>query len=92
MPFAMASWTADSTPARDPLAKHEPDIHSAVTTEAATAEWEFVTGSADDTLHVAFVDHAGQQYTLLRDNADTLLIFDEHEWACFVDGVKNNEF
>lgn len=39
-------------------------------------------------IEVAF---AGE-WTLLRTSGDLISVFDEHEWACFLDGVKKGEF
>ena len=37
----------------------------------------------------------GQGWVLLRvagDPAGRILVYDHHEWDCFLDGVKNGEF
>ncbi|WP_433465976.1 DUF397 domain-containing protein [Spirillospora sp. CA-128828] len=39
-------------------------------------------------IEVAFVG----EWTLLRTSGDLISVFDEHEWACFLDGVKKGEF
>jgi hypothetical protein len=55
-------------------------------------------GSEDDagTLEVAMArTDAGSTLVLLRvagDPAGRVLVYDEHEWDCFLDGVRNGEF
>ncbi|MEV3920993.1 DUF397 domain-containing protein [Actinomadura coerulea] len=39
-------------------------------------------------IEVAF---AGE-WTLLRTSGELISVFDEHEWACFLDGVRKGEF
>ena len=39
-------------------------------------------------IEVAFVG----AWTLLRTSGDLISVFDEHEWACFLDGVRKGEF
>ncbi|MGH3622862.1 MAG: DUF397 domain-containing protein [Sciscionella sp.] len=77
---------------RDPHAKHDPEIRAALHAQVDTVPWTTVTGPDGDSLHAAFVEHDGQRYTLLRDEHGTLLVYDEHEWACFLDGVRHDEF
>ncbi|WP_067798431.1 DUF397 domain-containing protein [Actinomadura formosensis] len=45
-------------------------------------------GAVEGAVEVAFVG----QWTLLRTSGDLISVFDEHEWACFLDGVKKGEF
>jgi Domain of unknown function (DUF397) len=48
------------------------------------------------TLEVAMTRAAdGSTWVLLRvadDPAGRVLVYDEHEWDCFLDGVRNGEF
>ncbi|WP_433228696.1 DUF397 domain-containing protein [Actinomadura formosensis] len=46
------------------------------------------SASGEGAVEVAFVG----QWTLLRTSGDLISVFDEHEWACFLDGVKKGEF
>ena len=39
-------------------------------------------------IEVAFVG----EWTLLRTSGELISVFDEHEWACFLDGVRKGEF
>ncbi|MEU5995713.1 hypothetical protein ABZ806_42625 [Spirillospora sp. NPDC047418] len=39
-------------------------------------------------IEVAFVG----EWTLLRTSGQLISVFDEHEWACFLDGVRKGEF
>ncbi|RFS82191.1 DUF397 domain-containing protein [Actinomadura spongiicola] len=51
-------------------------------------EWKR-SGTGESAVEVAFVG----AWTLLRTTGgDLVSVFDEHEWACFLDGVKNGEF
>ena len=46
-------------------------------------------------IEVAFVDALGERWVLLRvagDGAGRVLVYDRHEWECFVDGAKKGEF
>lgn len=46
------------------------------------------SGTDEDAIEVAFVG----EWTLLRTTGDLISVFDEHEWSCFLDGVKKGEF
>jgi Domain of unknown function (DUF397) len=46
-------------------------------------------------IEVAFTHAGGQPWVLMRvagDDAGRVLVYDRHEWECFVDGAKNGEF
>lgn len=46
-------------------------------------------------IEVAFTRALGQPWVLMRvagDRAGRVLVYDRHEWECFVDGAKNGEF
>ncbi|MFA1548968.1 DUF397 domain-containing protein [Actinomadura chokoriensis] len=44
--------------------------------------------SDEGAIEVAFVG----EWTLLRTSGELISVFDEHEWACFLDGAKKGEF
>ncbi|HYT91936.1 MAG TPA: DUF397 domain-containing protein [Gemmataceae bacterium] len=46
-------------------------------------------------IEVAFADARDQQWVLMRvadDPGRRVLVYDRHEWECFVDGAKKGEF
>jgi hypothetical protein len=46
-------------------------------------------------IEVAFVDARGERWVLMRvagDEAGRVLVYDRHEWECFLDGARNGEF
>jgi hypothetical protein len=46
-------------------------------------------------IEVAFVDARGERWVLMRvagDEARRVLVYDRHEWECFVDGARKGEF
>ena len=69
------------------MAKPTPDLLN-----LTSAEWSTISGPAGDKLFVSFVDHEKEHYTLLRDESNTILIYDQREWSAFIDGVVNGEF
>ncbi|MGH3398421.1 MAG: DUF397 domain-containing protein [Streptosporangiaceae bacterium] len=57
-------------------------------------EWQR-SGSGDGMIEVALVDAADSDWVLMRvsgDEADRVLVYDRHEWECFLDGVRHGEF
>lgn len=58
------------------------------------------SGRGDGTIEIAFVTArlcgaADQDWVLMRvadDPAGRVLVYDQFEWECFVDGAKNGEF
>jgi hypothetical protein len=46
------------------------------------------SGADEGAIEVAFVG----EWTLLRTSGELVSVFDENEWACFLDGVKKGEF
>lgn len=54
-------------------------------------QWESF-GEPGESFHIALVPYAGHRYTILKDDHDHVLVYDEHEWSCFKDGVKSGEF
>jgi Domain of unknown function (DUF397) len=63
-------------------------------------DWQRSGGGAGS-IEIAFVGFggaaapAGDEWVLMRvadDPAQRVLVYDRHEWECFLDGVKNGEF
>ncbi len=56
------------------------------------------SGTGADAIEVAFVREATQvsgEWVLMRvaaDPAGRVLVFDRHEWECFLDGARKGEF
>ena len=53
------------------------------------------SGTGPGTVEVAFADALGQRWVLVRVTADPtgrVLVYDQHEWECFLDGAKRGEF
>jgi hypothetical protein len=59
------------------------------------------SGGGSGSIEIAFVGFggaaapAGGEWVLMRvadDPAERVLVYDRHEWECFLDGVKNGEF
>jgi hypothetical protein len=64
--------------------------------DLATLPWQR-SGTGDGSLEVAFLDDQSQPggWILMRVAGDPdkrTLIYDRHEWVCFLDGVRNGEF
>jgi hypothetical protein len=65
--------------------------------DVAAQHWRR-SGAGDGTIEVAMVTGAGPlggDWVLMRvagDPAGRVLVFDGHEWECFLDGVRNGEF
>ncbi|TDB92788.1 DUF397 domain-containing protein [Actinomadura sp. 7K534] len=55
--------------------------------DPAALDWKR-SGTDEGSIEVAFVN----EWILLRTSGELISVFDEHEWACFLDGVKNGEF
>jgi hypothetical protein len=57
-------------------------------------EWQR-SGSGDGMIEVALVGAADSDWVLMRvsgDEAGRVLVYDRHEWECFLDGVRHGEF
>ena len=60
-------------------------------------DWER-SGDGDGAVEVAFVGGPGPasvQWVLMRvagDEDGRVLVYDQNEWECFLDGVRNGEF
>ncbi len=58
------------------------------------------SGSGDGAIEVAFVRRGSSppdraEWVLMRVTGDPdrrVLVFDQHEWECFLDGARNGEF
>jgi Domain of unknown function (DUF397) len=54
------------------------------------------SGHGDGAIEVAFSQGPdGSQWVLMRmagDPGQRVLVFDRHEWECFLDGARNGEF
>jgi hypothetical protein len=53
------------------------------------------SGEGAGAIEVAFVEALGQLWVLVRiadDPTGLVLVYDRHEWECFVDGAKGGEF
>lgn len=65
--------------------------------DVAAQRWQR-SGEGDGTIEVAMVTGAGRpgvEWVLMRvagDPAGRVLVYDRHEWECFLDGVRNGEF
>jgi hypothetical protein len=65
--------------------------------DVAAQRWQRC-GAGDGTIEVAMVTGPGQpgtDWVLMRvagDLAGRVLVYDRHEWECFLDGVRNGEF
>lgn len=65
--------------------------------DVAVQRWQR-SGEGDGTIEVAMVTGSGQpgaDWVLMRvagDPAGRVLVYDRHEWECFLDGVRNGEF
>jgi hypothetical protein len=65
--------------------------------DVAAQHWQ-QSGEGDGTIEVAMVTGSGRpgvDWVLMRvagDPAGRVLVYDRHEWECFLDGVRNGEF
>jgi hypothetical protein len=53
------------------------------------------SGAEEGTFEVAFVEALDQRWVLIRvagDPARRVLVYDQYEWECFIDGAKKGEF
>ena len=55
------------------------------------------SGDGDGSIEIAFVARAGgaAEWVLMRVTGDPdgrILVYDRHEWECFLDGVRGGEF
>lgn len=57
-------------------------------------EWRR-SGAGDGMIEVALVGEESAEWVLMRvsgDQAGRVLVYDRHEWECFLDGARNGEF
>jgi hypothetical protein len=64
--------------------------------DVAAQRWQR-SGEGDGTIEVAVVSgqHGAGDWVLMRvagDPQGRVLVYDRHEWECFLDGVRNGEF
>ncbi len=60
-----------------------------------TAQRWQAAGRGDGAVEIAFVGGPQPQWVLLRvagDPGGRVLVYDRHEWDCFLDGVRHGEF
>jgi hypothetical protein len=69
------------------------DAH-ALGVDVAALAWRR-SSDGPDAIEVAFLDAHGERWVLMRvadDDAGRVLVYDRHEWECFVEGARNGEF
>jgi hypothetical protein len=64
--------------------------------DVAAQDWQR-SGSGDGVIEVALVGAgpSGGDWVLMRvsgDDTGRVLVYDRHEWECFLDGVRRGEF
>lgn len=60
-----------------------------------TAQTWHRSGSGTGSVEVAFAEALGARWALVRvagDPSGRVLVYDKHEWDCFLDGVRKGEF
>jgi hypothetical protein len=80
---------------RDPAAEGKPTVE-ALGIDPGGVDWQR-SGDGEGSIEIAFVDDAGQPggWVLMRvagDPDQRVLVYDRHEWVCFLDGVRKGEF
>jgi Domain of unknown function (DUF397) len=74
----------------------KPSAHS-LAIDVDAQEWQR-SGDEADAIEIAIVDGiagGGTQWVLMRvagDPAGRVLVYDRHEWECFLDGAREGEF
>lgn len=61
----------------------------------AEAQTWMRSGTGDGSVEVAFAEALGSRWALVRvagDPEGRVLVYDKHEWDCFLDGVHKGEF
>lgn len=64
---------------------------------AAALSWQR-SGDGEDAIEIAFApgpDGTQGEWVLMRvagDPTERILVYDRHEWECFLDGVRKGEF
>jgi hypothetical protein len=62
--------------------------------DLAAQQWRH-SGGAGSAIEVAFVEAKGQPWVLMRVSGEPtgrVLVYDQYEWECFLDGAKKGEF
>jgi hypothetical protein len=62
--------------------------------DPAAQRWQR-SGEVEGAIEVAFVVALDERWVLLRvvgDREGRVLVYDRHEWECFLDGAKKGEF
>lgn len=76
-------------------ARHKPTIEGLGLDPAAQAWQRSEPAGTAGAIEVAFADALGERWVLMRVSGDPsgrVLVYDKHEWECFVDGVRKGEF
>ncbi len=71
----------------------KPNIHD-LGIDVDAQQWRR-SGTGDGAVEIAFVPARGEDWVLLRvagDPQGRVLVYDRHEWECFLDGARNGEF
>jgi hypothetical protein len=50
------------------------------------------SGRGDGAIEVAFINGSWVLMRVTGDPEQRVLVFDRHEWECFLDGARNGEF
>lgn len=87
--------------ARSPRASRTPKptadaLAGSVGVDLATLDWQR-SGAGDGSIEIALVADPAQPggWVLMRvagDPEQRVLVYDRHEWVCFLDGVRKGEF
>ena len=83
----------DAPPPSGQPGRRKPTVHS-LGIDVAAQRWRR-SGAGDGSIEVAAVDAAGERWMLMRvagDPSGRVLVYDRHEWECFVDGAVAGEF
>ena len=91
----VAAGVDPGVPSRPGQADMKPTVES-LGIDLEAQSWQR-SGGGDAAIEVAFVSRAGggTEWVLMRVTGDPegrVLVYDQHEWQCFLDGVRNHEF
>lgn len=76
------------------MANNPKPVISDLPIDLAAQRWQR-SGDGDGAVEVAQTEALGQPWVLVRvagDRSGRVLVYDEHEWECFIDGVRRGEF
>jgi hypothetical protein len=82
--------TRPAVPERDPPAQTAKPTVSELGIDPDAQSWRG-SGAGDGAIEIAFA----RGWVLMRvvgDPGGRVLVFDRHEWGCFLDGARNGEF